>query len=75
MVEPKNRKAMNAQTQKVYNEIVNATPQSRVVRNNDPFYNEIIDIEEDEWVELLDKLAENGITIKYNNNDDSFVIG
>lgn len=66
---------MNAQTQKVYNEIVNATPQSRVVRNNDPFYNEIIDIEEDEWVELLDKLAENGITIKYNNNDDSFVIG
>jgi SAM-dependent MidA family methyltransferase len=66
---------MNTQTQKVYNEIVNATPQSRVVRNNDPFYNEIIDIEEDEWVELLDKLAENGITIKYNNNDDSFVIG
>ena len=66
---------MNTQTQKVYDEIVNATPQSRVVRNNDPFYNEIIDIEEDEWVELLDKLAENGLTIKYNNNDDCFVIG
>jgi hypothetical protein len=66
---------MNTQTQKVYNEIVNATPQSRVVRNNDPFYTEIDEIVEDEWVELLDKLAESGLTIKYNNNDDSFVIG
>lgn len=66
---------MNTKTQKVYNKIVNATPQSRVVRNSDPFYSEISVIEGDEWTALLDKLAESGITIKYNNNDDSFVIG
>lgn len=66
---------MNTKTQKVYNKIVNATPQSRVVRNSDPLYSEISVIEGDEWTALLDKLAESGITIKYNNNDDSFVIG
>lgn len=66
---------MNTKTQKVYNKIVNATPQSRVVRNSDLLYSEISVIEGDEWTALLDKLAESGITIKYNNNDDSFVIG
>lgn len=66
---------MNTKTQKVYNKIVNATPQSRVVRNSDPLYSEISVIDGDEWTALLDKLAESGITIKYNNNDDSFVIG
>jgi hypothetical protein len=66
---------MNTQTQKVYNEIVNTTPQSRVVRNNDPFYTEIDEIVEDEWTELLDELAKHGLSIKYNNNDDCFIIG
>lgn len=65
---------MNAQTTKVYNEVINAKPQARVVYNNDPFYPEIEAVD-DEWPELLDELAKHGLTIKYNNNDDCFVIG
>lgn len=65
---------MNAKTKEVYNKVVNATPQARIVGNTDPLYKEIEAIEGDEWVELLDTLATHGLTIKYNNNEDCFAI-